>query len=148
MLQVKFAVAIIIVAIATRFLHALGGIVCGFPIALCLAWAPGSLRVFVAGILAGIFSAAGVIAFSYWVFSVLPGRESFGLTAMLAATVPLSLPIWEDFKKARTLSHLQAQLPEGAQGEASIMTNAARFSAIGDVVGVMLGFVWFACVYD
>jgi hypothetical protein len=145
---VKFALALVIIVLATRFIHALGGFIAGFPIALSLAWAPGQLRVVVAGAVAGIVSAAAVVAFSYGVFWALSIREAFGLAAVLAAIVPLSLPIAEDFKKARELVRLQTKLPAETQIIASVTTNAARFSVIGDVFGIVLAFLWFFCIYE
>ena len=139
----KLILAYVIVIPLVQFCLTLGSVVAGFPIALCLAWAPMKLRVGIAGTLGGIAGVFAAVGFGYLVFFLLPGRESYGLGAFIASTLPLAIPIVNDKMKARQLASAANQLPEGLEEEAAGMTGAPLSAVRGYWIGLILAAVWF-----
>ena len=135
--------AYILVIVLVQFCLTLGVLIIGIPIALCLSWLPASIRAPTNGTLAGIAGVGTAITFGYFVFHFVVGPGSFGIGAFLASTVPLVIPILKDHKHARQLSAAELELPEGAQTIAAPTTDAARYSVVGYILGLVIATIWF-----
>jgi len=90
-------IAYILVVPLVQFCLTAGVLLGGFPVAILLAWSPISLRTKVAGVIGGVTGVVFAVAFGYGIFRFVVGPESFTFGAYLASTVPLFLPIRNDF---------------------------------------------------
>lgn len=119
----------------------------GFPMALLLAWAPISFRTTVAGIVGGIAGVAFAVAFGYGIFRLLVGPHSFTLGPFLACTVPLLLPMWNDFVQSRSVRTARQQLLDTLRESSDTDTvnamaaetqTAHGSGVVGDIAGLVL----------
>lgn len=148
----RTVIAYVLVVPLVQFFLTAGMWLGGFPIALCLAWAPISLRTKVAGVCGGVLGVAMAVAFGYGVFRLMAGPDSFSLGPFLASTLPLLLPIWNDIVKSRQVKQARGQLLRTiAESRDEVVTQAlaaetatAHGSAVaGEIIGLALAVVWF-----
>ena len=123
-----------------------------FPLALLFSWTSVSFRTKVVGFCDGIVGIAFAVTLGYVVFRLLVGPESFTTGVFLASTVPLLLPIRNNFKEFMRHKALRGQFLEtiaNSRGEKAVSalaedTKTAHGSVvIGDIVGLALAIVWF-----
>ena len=108
-----------------------------------VAWLPDRVRIPILGLVGG---AAGVllsVLFARLVFSGLVGANSFGWGPFLAATIPLSIPIWNDWQKYRELKQLQSGMPTRVAEYAAPDTAVLAFTPVGAIVGILLSALLF-----
>ena len=125
----------------------------GAPVALLLAWAPISFRTTVAGIIGGAAGVALAVAFGYGVFRILVGPGCFTVGPLLASTVPLLLPIWNDlglYMRVRTarrqlLDTVRATPRDSDTVNAMMDETQTAFgpAVVGEICGLVLAVVWF-----
>ena len=139
----KIFITYVIVIVLVQFCLSLGYLIAGFPIALCLAWAPSRLRAIVAGILAGVAGVVAAVGFGYLIFHLLLGPKAYNIGAFIASTIPLVFPIVNDRRRAHELSIAESDLPEGVKATASPITASAKYSVVGYQIGLVLAAVWF-----
>ena len=97
-------------------------------------------------ILGLVGGASGVllsVLFARLIFSWLVGANSFGWGPFLAATVPLSIPIWNDWQKYRELKQLQSGMPTRVVEYAATDTAALGSAPVGAIVGILLSALLF-----
>lgn len=132
-----------LVVALVQFCLTLGTLLVAFLVSGCLAWAPERLRGVIAGTLSGIGGIAAAVVFGYFVFHLILGSSQFNLISLLACTVPLLIPIFNDFTKARELSATEAF----QRGMFVDITVGAQFKVVGYVLGLVLIFLWFFFIY-
>lgn len=145
----KYILAYGLVIVLVRFCFTLGTLLVAFPIAGCLAWAPERLRGVVAGILSGLGGVAAAVAFGYFMFRLILGSSAFGLLPLLAATVPLIIPIRKDLAQSRLLSDDLTKLRHvpAVQNDFIAITVGVNFRVVGSILGLVLTFLWFFLVH-
>lgn len=150
-------VAVIVLTLPCfRFGGVLAGLLTGFPVGLLLLRAPEQLRGIVAGLITGIGSVAASFALGYFVFRLILGSSAFGLIPILAATIPLVIPIGMDITRSRLLSQDAERMrqlldgqPTSVQGSVSqniapvATATSFRFRAAGAIFGLVLVFAWY-----
>ena len=159
----KYVVAYCLAIVLARFCFWFGSVIVSFPVAGCLARASEQLRGVVAGVFSGLGGVAASFAFGYFVFCFILGSSAFGLFPLLAATVPLVVPIRKDLAQSRLLSddvnkfrHLLQSQPGTAQEKESAFTKLApvamaigcKFRVIGAVLGLVLAFLWLFFLHE
>jgi hypothetical protein len=107
--------------------------------------------------LSGLGGVAASFAFGYFVFRLLFDSSAFSFFPLLAATIPLVVPIRKDFAQSQLLSEDVAKLrhalrdqPAAVQdGVAPVaMAVGARFRALGAILGIVLAFVWLFLLHE
>ena len=145
-------IAYILVVPLVQFCLMGGVFIVGFPIALLLAWTSVSVRTKIAGFIGGIAGVALAVAFSYGVFRLLVGPDSYTAGAFIASTAPLLLPIRSDFLQSQRVKVARQQLldtvresrDEDVVGAMTDDTETAHGSGvIGEVAGLVLATAWF-----
>ena len=145
-------IAYVLVVPLVQFCLTGGVFLVGFPVSLLLAWAPISLRTKVAGVIGGIAGVAFAVAFGYGIFRFVVGPDSFTVGAFLASTVPLLLPIRNDFLQSRRVKAARQRLLEtiresrsdDAVNDLALETETAHGSGVvGEIAGLALATVWF-----
>ena len=71
-------------------------------------------------------------------FALLAGPDTFSWGPYLAAVVPLSIPIWNDYSKYRQLREVGAGAPTRAAELAAGPTAAVGAMPLGAVVGIVV----------
>jgi hypothetical protein len=145
-------IAYVLVVPLVQFCLTVGVWLGGFPVALLLVWAPISLRTKVAGVCGGIAGVLLAVSFGYGIFHFVSGHESFTTGAFLASTLPLLLPIRNDFLQSMRVKAAREQLL-GTVAEShdkhtvKAMTEATSTahwgSVVGEIVGLALAAAWF-----
>jgi hypothetical protein len=153
----KYIIAYGLVTVLARFCYWLGTLLVAFPVAGCLAWASERLRGVVAGVLSGLGGVAASFAFGRFVFRQIFGSSAFGLLPLLAATVPLVIPISKELAQSRLLSHDVTKLRQLLRDQpAAVQDNVApvaiavgvKFRVFGAIVGLVLAFLWLFFVHE
>lgn len=149
----KFIIAYVLVIVLARFSYFLGTSLVTIPVALCLAKASsGQLRGVVTGVLSGLGGVAASCAFGYFLFRLMRDSSAFSLFPLLAATVPLAIPILKDLAQAQLLSDDLAKLghilDQSAMQDEVTKAVGVRFRAVGAIVGVVLAFIWLFLVHE
>jgi hypothetical protein len=141
-------IAYILVVPFVQFCLTGGVFLVGFPIALLLAWTSVSLRTTISGFIGGVAGVTLAVAFGFGVFRLLVGPSSFTVGPFLASTVPLLLPIRNDFLQAQRVKAARQQLLD-TLGERAVSaltdeTKTAHGSdVVGEITGIVLVAVWF-----
>ena len=147
----KFVIAYCLVIVLARFCYWLGTLLVGFPVAGCLAKASEQLRGVVAGVLSGFGGVAASSSFGYFIFRLVFDPSAFSFFPLLAATVPLVIPIHKDLAQSQLLSddvikirHLLRDQTAAVQDSVTpvAMAVGARFRAVGAILGIVLAFIW------
>jgi hypothetical protein len=153
----KYVTAYAIVIVLARFCYWLGTLFVAFLVAGCLARASECLRGVVAGVLSGLGGVAASVAFGYFIFRLFFASSAFGLFPLLAATVPLVVPINKDLAQSRLLSddvtklrHLLRDQPAAVQDNVAAVAMAVgvKFRVVGAIVGIVLAFLWLFIVHE
>ena len=138
--------AYVVVVPLVQFCLTIGVFVGVTVFALLFAWAPVWLRTKVCGVCGGVAGVTLAVAFGYGVFRLLAGPGSFSLGPFLASTVPLLLPIGNDFLAARRVAASRERLL-GTFGKGGPMDSATQTGhgsgVVGEVVGLLLVMAWF-----
>ena len=144
-----YAIAYILAIALARICYWFGTVVIGFPVAGVLAKASDQIRGVVAGILCGLGGVAASVEFSHLMFHHIIDDKAFGVGAVLAATVPLVIPIrkdlatsrllFEDVSKIRNLFTEQGAAVQDMGFAATAV--GLRFRIIGATVGILAAFV-------
>ena len=146
------AIAYVLVVLLGHWCLTVGVHLAGFPVALLLVWAPMWLRTTVAGFVGGFAGVALAVAFGYGVFRLLVGPDSFTVGAFLASTVPLLIPIRNDFLQWQRVSVARQQMLDTISRSRSedVVRALARESetshgsaVVGEIAGLVLATVWF-----
>ena len=119
------------------------GVVVTMILGFLVAWLPDRVRMPILGLVGGASGVLLSVLFARLIFSWLVGANSFGWGPFLAATVPLSIPIWNDWKKYRELKQLQSEMPTRVQEYAAAPTAAVGSTPVGAIVGVLLSALLF-----
>lgn len=143
----KVLTAYVLVVVLSSVMLTIGSRLVGTLVALLFAWASGRARAAIAGVSGGIAGVAAAVAFGYAMFHLIVGPGSFGLGGFLASTLPLAIPILNDKKHGAQLLAAEQELPTEARALASPITQAARFSVIGYIVGLFIAVAWFFLVF-
>jgi hypothetical protein len=153
----KFVISYGLVIVLARFCYWLGTLLVAFPVAGCLAKASEQLRGVVAGVLSGLGGVAASCVFGYFLFRLMFDPSAFSLFPLLAATVPLVIPIRKDFAQSQVLSddvtklrHALRDQPAAVQNSVApvAMAVGTRFRAVGAILGVVLAFIWLFLVHE
>lgn len=145
-------VAYIVVIVLVQLCLTIGVLVVGYATALPLAWTPTSIRTAVAGFVGGAAGVALAVAFGYWVFRLLVGEGWYGAGVFAASTVPLLIPMWNDFDHARQVGQARGQMLDkvGETRDAATLDKLRDVSStghgggvVGEVVGIVLAVAWF-----
>lgn len=159
----KLVIAYILVIVMTCFCYWFGSLLFGFPVAGCLAKASERLRGIVAGVSSGLGGVAASVAFGYFIFHSFFDSSAFRVVPLLAATVPLAIPIRKDFAMSQLLSGnvtkfrglLQTQPGTVQEKENAFKTVApvamavgCKFRVIGAVIGIVLAFIWLLFLHE
>jgi hypothetical protein len=134
-----------------QFCLTIGVGIVGLTMAFLLAWVPTSLRTKIAGLLGGAAGIVVAVAYGYAIFRFLLGPGSFTLGPFLASTVPLFLPIRNDYLRARQVAAARGQLLDTvARSDADTVKEMARetetahgSTVAGEIVGLLLAAGWF-----
>lgn len=99
---------------------------------------------------------AASFMFAYFIFHLIFDSTAFGLFPLLAATVPLVVPIRKDLAQSRLLSddvtklrHALRDQPAAVQDNVVpvAMAVGVKFRVVGAIVGVALSFLWLFLVH-
>jgi len=159
----KYVIAYGLVIVLARICFWFGMLLVGFPVSGCLAKASEQLRGVVAGVLSGLGGVAASVAFGYLIFHSFFDSSAFSIFPLLAATVPLVIPIRKDLDQSQLLSDdvtkfrelLQTQ-PGTVQEKEGALRNVApvamavgcKFRVIGAVIGIVLAFIWILFLHE
>lgn len=153
----KYVLAYGLVIVLARLCYWFGTLLITLPVAGCLAKASERLRGVVAGVLSGLGGVAASVAFGYFVFRLIFDSSAFGLFPLLAATVPLVIPIRKEFAQSRLLSedvnklrHLLRDQPAAVQDNVAPVAIAVgvKFRVVGAILGLVLAFLWLFFVHE
>ena len=145
-------IAYILVVFLVQFCLMAGVVLVGLPIALLLAWTSVSLRTKISGFAEGVAGVALAVASGYGLFRLLVGPDSYTLGAFIASTVPLLVPIRNDFLQSQRVKVARQQLLDTFReslGEdlARALTDETETAHGSGVVGAITGLVlvaaWF-----
>ena len=148
----RIIIAYILVVPFVQYCLVAGVWLVGFPIALLLECTSVSIRTKIAGVCGGISGVLLAVAFGHGVFRLVIGPGTFTTGAFLASTLPLLVPIRNDFlqwqrvkearkKLLRTIAErhddqiLKTMTEETCTGHGS--------SVVGDIAGLTIAVVWF-----
>ena len=135
-----FAYAIVI-AISQFCLTA--GALAGPFSSILLFWLPDKVRAPLCAFFGGIAGSVLAVGLAFLIFRWLVGHDSFGIVPFLAATIPLSIPMYNDYKKARSLNDKQKELPERVAAFASSYTSTMNAAFAGELYGILVaGFIF------
>lgn len=132
--------AYIIVVVVSQFMLTAGVLVTVL-LGFLLTWLPERIRVPLLGFVGGVAGALLAVFAARLVFSWLAGRGSFGWGPFLAATVPLAIPILNDYRKHKALQQIQGEAPAGLAEITAPTTAAIGAMPLGAVAGIVLGAV-------
>lgn len=130
--------AYIIVLVISQFLLTAGVIITGMTLGFLLAPIPERVRMPVLGFLGGAAGTVLAVLFAHFLFAWLAGPSSFGWGPYLAAVIPLSIPIWNDYGKYRRLREIQGGAPPRVAEFAAPMTAAVGTMPLGAIAGIVL----------
>jgi hypothetical protein len=110
-----------------------------------------SLRVRLSGICGGISGILLAVAFGYGIFHLVIGPGSFTTGAFLASTLPLFIPIRNDFIQSQRVKASREELlrtiadskGEHAAKTFALETDGHGSDVVGEIVGLVLATVWF-----
>lgn len=111
-----------------------------------------SIRSAVVHFIVGICGSSACVAFSWLMFYLLVGANSFGFFPFLAAIGSMVFPIYNDFSKHREMQKLRSDTEQEMGTETfkavsevtAPMTNAFGVVVVGEITGIVLsGFVSF-----
>jgi hypothetical protein len=136
-------VAYVIVIVISQFLLTAGVIVVGMALAFLLAPIPERLRMPLIGFVGGASGTVLAVLVAYAVFAWIAGSTSFGWGPYLAAVVPLSIPIWNDYSKYRSLRSVLANAPERVAEFAAPTTAGMGTMPLGAIAGIILSALFF-----
>ena len=142
----RMLIAYLLVVVLSSVALTIGSRLVGTLVALLLAWTSGQVRATIAGLSGGIAGVAAAVTFGYVTFHFMVGPGSFGLGGFLASTIPLAIPIYNDRQHWAQLLAAEGQLPTEARAIAAPITQAAHFSVLGYVAGLLLALLWFLLV--
>ena len=138
----KYILAYGVVLILTPACFTLGTLLVGFPVSGCLAWASQQLRGVVAGTLSGLGGVAASVAFGYFIFRLILGSTTFGLFPLLAATLPLIIPLRKKAIQARLLGESVTKLRDIPAVQPIAMAVGVKFEVIGSVLSLIVVYLW------
>jgi len=124
----------------------------GILAALLLAWTPNAFRTKVAGFCGGFGGIAFAVAFGFGIFHFLIGPDSFTIGAFLASTIPLLIPIRNDFLQWRRANEARESMlqtvavsrGESAAKQLATETKIGHVSCVvGEIFGLVLAAGWF-----
>jgi hypothetical protein len=153
----KYVIAYGLVIVFARFCYWLGTLLVTLLVAGCLAKASERLRGVVAGVLSGLGGVAASVAFGYFLFHLVFDPSAFGLFPLLAATIPLAIPIRKELAQSRLLSddvtklqHLLRDQPAAIQDNVAPVAIAVgvKFRVVGAILGLVLAFLWLFLVHE
>jgi hypothetical protein len=130
--------AYIIVIVISQFVLTAGVILTGLILGLVLTPIPERLRMSALGFIGGAVGAVLVVQVAQLLFAWLAGPGSFGWGPYLAAVVPLSIPIWNDYGKFRQLREVQGEAPPRVAEFAAPSTAAMGTMPLGALAGIIL----------
>jgi len=134
--------AYILVLVLSQFAMT-AGVAATMILAFLLLWLPDRVRMPILGLAGGAAGVLLAVLLARLVFSWLVGPSSFGWGPFLAATVPLSIPVWNDRQKYRELRQLQSGMPPRVAEEVALDIAGMRVQPVGVIVGVILSAVLF-----
>lgn len=135
-------IAYILVIILSQFCITAGALV-SFLLSLLFFWVHDKIRVPICTIIGGISGPLLAVGLAYLIFKWLVGSNSFSLAPFLAVTIPLIIPIYNDFKKARKMIAVHMAMPERVANFALSGVSAAKMSVLGEIIGTAIAVVLF-----
>ena len=146
----KYVLAYGLAIVLARFWYTLGTFLVTVFVSGCLAWAPERLRGVVAGLLSGLGGVAAAVVVGYLTFRLIAGWSIYGQLPLLAATVPLIIPIRKEFTQARVLADDLAKARDFPAIQNRFVAGAVgvKFRVIGAILGLVVTFFWFFLVYE
>ena len=135
-LKLLTILAYIIVIVASQ-LTLLVGAVFAMLISLLFSWLPKNLINKVGPLIGGLFGPLISLGISWLVFQWLTKDGTWGIGALLAALVPLWIPITNDFRKAKELERIKAEAPIYTKRFAERNFGSLMYLFYGEVLGVM-----------
>ena len=142
----KIVLAYVIVKTLSQFVLTAGvyiGLIPGGIISAIFMWLPRKTWMAIQGLICGITGTVLSISVAFFVFRWLVGPNSFGVMNFLVATIPLAVPIYNDYKKASELGDLREELPPRVAFEAYPMTMTSKTLVLGEFIGIALAGTYF-----
>jgi len=127
-----------IVLVVSQFVMTAGVLIIGMGLAFLLAPVPDRARMLVIGFVGGAAGAVLAVLTAHTVFRWLAGPTSFGWAPYLAAVVPLSIPIWNDYRKYRSLREIESKAPARVVEFAAPTTAGMGTTPLGAIAGIVL----------
>ena len=134
--------AYIIVIVLSQFCLTAGAMVAAL-LSLILFWLPDRGRATLCALLGGVSGSVLAVGLAYAIFKWLVGPETFGIGPFLAAVLPLSIPIYNDYKKSRELAGIQSEAPASVAAFTSPTTAASKAMVFGELAGIVVAAVLF-----
>lgn len=139
----KTYLAYIIVIVVSQFCLT-AGFVAAWIIALLLAWLPTKVRTPLCAFLGGVAGSYLAVLVAFLVFRWIAGPDSFGWGPFLAATVPLSIPIYNDYRKSVALEIHQDEISEPRVAvHMAPDTAGAKTAVYGEIASIVVAGVLF-----
>ena len=138
----KTVLAYIIVVVSSQFCLT-AGMLAAIPIAFALAWVPDKFGAPLRSLLGGIVGSFLTVGFAYLIFKWLVGSDSFGILPFLAASIPLSIPIYDDYKKGRLLEDAQHEAPSLVAAYVAPDVSAMKAVVLGELIGIVVSAILF-----
>ena len=129
--------AYIIVIVISQFMLTIGVMITTL-LGFLLAWLPDRVRAPLLGFIGGVAGTVLAVLVARLIFSWLAGPDSFGLGPFLAATIPLSIPIMNDYKKYKQLRQIQSEMSGEVAEYAAPTTAGMGAMPMGAVIGIVL----------
>lgn len=134
--------AYVIVVTLSSFMLTIGTFASAL-LAMVLFWVPATIRAPFCALLGGATGSFLAVSLSYGIFYWLKGPDSFGLGPFLAATIPLSIPIYNDYKKSRELNDLHNTMPPRVAAFTTPELLSWKTLTVGYFTGIVVAAIFF-----
>ncbi len=138
----KTTLAYVIVIALSQFCLTAGGLTSAI-LALLLFWLPAKVRAPFCALVGGASGSVLSVSLAWVVFTWLLGPDSFGLFPFLAATLPLSIPVYNDYKKAKEMKDIREKMTETVAAHVAPDVSAFNCLVWGELVGIAIAGIVF-----
>lgn len=120
-------------------------LLCGGLSSAALFWVPGTVGATLRNGLGGLGGGFIAVGFCYMVFRWLVGPGAFGLSPLLATTLPMSIVLSRFYNKRREVIQIAEESPEPEKMAEVIAPYTASYVAgtLTMAIGILAGAIWF-----
>lgn len=139
----KILLAYILVIFLSYFISRWSGLIVSMPISFALIWTSVQIRSATSGFICGIIYYIAPVAFGWFIFSRMVGRESFTYLPFLLSILGLLITIPKNFRQTQAESQKKADLKNKGSSFLAQQMGSAWSLFIGEITGLLLVTFWF-----